>query len=129
MFVRLETETHFHGLKSSFACHFFLSPGQRCSCTGGNCGIVLEMTRGNQKNSLLQGRSSHHRVVYVFCSCLQLWYMAVHHQETAAQSPKLDGFGAFLFLVTPDRCLAWISEGLRDQGKLPAIQQAPKHKC
>lgn len=64
-------------------------------------------------------------MLYVFSSFLQLWYVAVHHQETPVQSPRLDGLGAFLFSVTPDRCLAWINEGLRDEGRLLDIQQPP----
>ena len=55
--------------------------------------------------------------------------LAVHHQETAAQSPRPGEYGALLVPVIPDRHLPWISEGLRDQGRLPAVQQAPKCKC
>lgn len=55
--------------------------------------------------------------------------LVVHHQDTAAQSPGPGGLGALLVPVTPDRYLSWISEDLRDQGRLPAVQQTPKYEC
>lgn len=131
MFILLETKIRFHGLKSSFAYHFFLPLGQRCSCTGhpalGNCWKSHEETKKTASFEV-------DLITEWFMSSpptfgLSTHLLAVHPQETAAQSPRPGGFGALLVPVIPDKCLLWISEDLRDQGRLPAVQQDPRHEC
>lgn len=120
----------FHGLKSSFACHFFVPLGQRFSCSGDTHLAIVALCRKLYEEAK---RPPSFKADLLTIECFVPsppsfncgTSPAVHHQETSAQSPRLGGFGALLVPVTPDRWSAWISEGLR----LPSAQQIPRDEC